>query len=116
MGIHLPQNGILEYANFQPFIDLIKKHSLAKTEIFLNILMMIPFGILYPLAFNEKNTNTIFKVFMFSLLIECIQLFMAAFMMGTRTFDVTDLITNFIGGIIGVVFISIILKIRQMRN
>ena len=115
-GIHLPQKGLLEYGNFEPFVDLLKNRPLAKTEIFLNILMMDPFGILYPIAFNKRFIKTITAALLLSLVIESAQLFMAAFMVGLRTFDVTDLITNTLGGILGVMLITVVLHFHKSKG
>ena len=115
-GIHLPHSGILQYGNFEPFVDLLKNRPLAKPEIFLNILMMIPFGILYPIAFDKKFIKTIISVFMLSLVIEATQLFMAAFMVGSRMFDITDLITNTLGGLLGFKLITIVLHLNKTKS
>ncbi len=115
-GIHLPHGGILQYGNFEPFVDLLKNRPLAETEIFLNILMMIPFGILYPIAFNKNFVKTIIGAFVLSLAIESSQLFMAAFLVGSRMFDITDLITNTLGGLIGFMLITIVLHLNKTRR
>lgn len=64
--------------------------------------MTIPFGFLYSIL--KKNINlikVIVSTFLFSLSIELTQLIMTIFLLRHRSFDVTDLITNTIGGIIG---------------
>lgn len=53
MPFTIPLNGtnilFMETANFIPFRDLMLKYDGATREIYLNILMMLPFGSLYPL-------------------------------------------------------------------
>ncbi|MDE7262182.1 MAG: VanZ family protein, partial [Oscillospiraceae bacterium] len=69
----------------------------------LNIIMTIPFGFLFPLIRNRtaKFSTTVFSCFLMSLGIELLQpLF-------TRSADVTDLINNVIGGMLGYGFYAI---------
>ncbi len=71
-------------------------------EIVLNIIMMMPFGFLIPLVKKRSIICTAMWAFTFSLSIETIQLLY--FWAGghvSRAFDVTDLITNTLGGIFG---------------
>lgn len=111
-------NLFIRTANFIPFKDLRLNRPGAIKEIILNVIMMMPFGFLYPLTKTKGIAKTVFMTFIFSLAIECSQL-VSVWWGGvtSRTFDVTDLITNTIGGLIGyLVFIilkpiiSIILK------
>lgn len=90
------------YGNIKPFNDLLLKRPGSVKEVFLNIIMTIPFGLLYSIL--KKNINlikVIVSTFLFSLSIELTQLIMTIFLLRHRSFDVTDLITNTIGGIIG---------------
>ena len=69
-------------------------------QIILNAIMTVPFGFLFPLTRRrDKRTmvSTVFVTFLLSLAIETLQPFVNSY----RTFDVTDLITNTIGGFIG---------------
>ncbi|RDU23525.1 VanZ family protein [Anaerosacchariphilus polymeriproducens] len=105
-------------ANFIPFRDLKLNYHGAVREIFLNIIMMIPFGFLYPIIKKKGILKTVIMTFFFSLIIECAQLMSA---MGggpnARAFDVTDLITNTFGGLVGYFFFvtlePVILKILK---
>lgn len=65
-------------------------------------MMTIPFGFLYSIL--KKNVNlikVIVSTFLFSLSVELTQLIMIIFLLKYRSFDVTDLITNTIGGFLG---------------
>ncbi len=108
-GFHLPGSSLFSYGNFLPFIDLIKNRPYAIREIVLNVIMLIPFGILYPLIYDKKPSNIIMMALLFSFSIESLQLFMSAFLASCRTFDITDIITNTFGGMIGII-ISYLIK------
>lgn len=100
----------MESANFIPFRDFYHNYLGAKREIILNIIMMIPFGFLYPFIRNKKLVATVSLTFFFSLIIECTQLLGSYWaILHARSFDVTDLITNTFGGFVGY-FIFVILK------
>ncbi|KGR90146.1 hypothetical protein CD30_13435 [Ureibacillus massiliensis 4400831 = CIP 108448 = CCUG 49529] len=92
----------METANFMPFRDLRLKYDGAFREIYLNILMMFPFGLLFPLIKQKGFVKTVFATFLFSFFIESYQL-LSVWWNGVqmRIFDVTDLITNTLGGALG---------------
>lgn len=98
--------------NLVPFIDVLNGRGDFVRQIGLNIIMTIPFGFLLPLVKkeNDKLHKVIFYTFLLSLSIELIQPFI-----GARSSDITDIITNTIGGIIGYIiyllFKPIIIKI-----
>ena len=83
--------------NLVPFIDV----SLGRGDFFrqvdLNVIMTLPFGFLFPLTRDKraKLCVTVFFCFLMSLGIELLQPFFG------RTSDITDLITNVIGGVLG---------------
>lgn len=85
--------------NLVPFIDVFNGRGDFLRQVGLNVMMTIPFGFLLPLI-NDKNAK-LFKVtfytFLLSLSIELLQ----PLINGFRSSDVTDLITNTLGGIIG---------------
>lgn len=96
------------YIHLKPFNDLIMGYRGATKQIILNIIMTIPFGFLCCVF--KKNSNIIgitLKTFLLSFTIEFIQLIMTIFLLHHRSCDVTDLITNVIGGIIGFVLYKI---------
>lgn len=85
--------------NLVPFIDVMERKGDFVRQVGLNVLMMIPFGILFPMT-NKKNDNFL-KVFLcaffFSFIIEVLQ----PLINGARSSDVTDIITNVLGAVIG---------------
>jgi glycopeptide antibiotics resistance protein len=95
-------NLFIETANVIPFRDLALNYDGAVREIILNVIMMMPFGFLYPIIRKKGILITIVLVFFFSLFIESSQLLSAWWgSLYSRSFDVTDLITNTFGGLIG---------------
>ncbi len=85
--------------NLVPFIDVLMGRGDFMRQLVLNVIMMIPFGFLFPLVRNEnaKLIKTILYAFLLSLSIEILQ----PLINGFRASDITDIITNVIGGIIG---------------
>ncbi len=86
--------------NLVPFIDVLNGRGDFMRQVGLNIIMTIPFGFLMPLV--KRNTGFLEVVvcaFLLSLGIELLQ----PLINGTRSADITDLITNVIGGSIGYV-------------
>jgi len=83
--------------NLTPFIDVSLGRGDFLRQVFLNIIMTLPFGFLFPLIRNKraKFGVTVFFCFLMSLSIELLQPFF------DRTSDITDLITNVIGGALG---------------
>ncbi|MBE5990482.1 MAG: VanZ family protein [Paenibacillaceae bacterium] len=84
--------------NLTPFNDFMQGHGGAVRELFLNIIMMVPFGILVPFIYKKNFLLTIKYTLGVSLIIEVFQIFSYG---GLRSFDTTDLISNTIGGIVG---------------
>lgn len=83
--------------NFNPFVDIIEQHNSAVEDVLLNIVMFIPFGVLYPLVHKEKFKETVANAFVISLCIEAIQPVLSEIRAG----DITDVITNTLGALIG---------------
>lgn len=85
--------------NLVPFIDVTSGRGDFTRQVLLNVIMIIPFGFLFPLT-NNKNSNflkTITYTILLSLSIELLQ----PLINGFRSSDITDIITNVMGGIIG---------------
>lgn len=85
--------------NLVPFIDVLMGRGDFLRQVVLNIIMTMPFGFLFPLT-QRKNARffkTVFFCFLMSLGIELLQ----PLINGFRSSDITDLITNVIGGILG---------------
>ncbi len=85
--------------NLVPFIDVSARRGDFLRQIVLNIIMTIPFGFLFPLTRNRtaKFSGTVFFCFLMSLGIEILQ----PLINGSRSSDITDLITNVAGGMLG---------------
>lgn len=85
--------------NLVPFIDVLARRGDFFRQIILNVIMTIPFGFLFPLTGNRtaKFGKTVFFCFLLSLGIELLQ----PLINGFRSSDITDLITNVIGGMLG---------------
>ena len=83
--------------NLVPFIDVSLGRGDFFRQVVLNVIMTLPFGFLFPLTRNKraKLCVTVFFCFLMSLGIELLQPFFG------RTSDITDLITNLIGGVLG---------------
>ena len=83
--------------NLVPFIDVSLGRGDFLRQVFLNIIMTLPFGFLFPLTRDKraKFGVTVFFCFLMSLGIELLQPFF------DRNSDITDLITNAIGGALG---------------
>ena len=102
------------YGNIKPFNDLILGRSGSIKEVVLNIMMTIPFGFFYSILKRNLNfIKVIISTFLFSLSIEVAQLMMTIFLLNHRSFDVTDLITNTIGGILGY---YVYIKLRKQQE
>ena len=85
--------------NLVPFIDV----SVRRGDFFRQVGLNIPFGFLFPLTRDKKAkfSATVFSCFLMSLGIELLQPFF------DRSADVTDLITNVIGGVLGYGFYAV---------
>ena len=92
--------------NLEPFIDVAFGRGDFIRQIILNVIMTIPFGFLLPLIKNKKTKllKTVLYTFLLSLGIEILQPLISGF----RSSDITDLITNVIGGIIGYIMYLIL--------
>lgn len=85
--------------NMVPFIDVLAGRGDFVRQVVLNVIMTMPFGFLFPLTQKgrAKLGRTVFFCFLMSLGIELLQPFINGFSFS----DVTDLITNVIGGMFG---------------
>lgn len=89
--------------NLMPFDDYMNGRGDVLRQIVLNILLFMPFGFILPIVTKTKLVKVSVATFLLSLGIEVLQpLFW-------RSFDVTDLITNTIGGTLGYI-VYLILK------
>ena len=83
--------------NLVPFIDVSLGRGDFLRQVLLNVIMTMPFGFLFPLTRDKRARfgETVFFCFLMSLGIELLQPFF------DRSSDITDLITNVIGGGLG---------------
>lgn len=87
-------------------------------QVLFNILMSIPFGIYLRYYFNVTFKKTLLFSFLLSLSFECLQLSGLLFVYPRpyRLFDVDDLITNTLGGVIGYAISPLIEHILPSRE
>ena len=85
--------------NLIPFVDVLKRRGDYVRQIILNIAMTVPFGFLLPMTTKRKisSVHVLFFTLILSLSIETLQFVLSS----SRTPDITDVITNFIGGAFG---------------
>ena len=105
--------GIFDFSyNFIPTIYkiIIGEYALGnwvKKMIVGNLLMFIPMGILLSLCFKNINKKNMFKyAILIPLAIEVIQLVVG------RSFDIDDLVMNFLGIVIGYYIVELVKKIK----
>ena len=91
--------------NLVPFIDASAGRGDFLRQIVLNIIMTVPFGFLFPLTRNgaAQFGTTVLFCFLMSLGIEILQ----PLIDGSRASDITDLITNVIGGVFGYILYAV---------
>lgn len=107
----------ITYIHLKPFNDLIMGYRNAVKQIILNIIMTIPFGFLCcVLKKNSTMIEVTIKTFLLSFLIEFVQLIMTVFLLHHRSCDVTDLITNVTGGILGFILYRLIRRILNLKG
>ncbi len=85
--------------NLVPFIDVTLGRGDFARQILLNIVMTMPFGFLLPLVKPGRMNlaKVILLTFLLSFGIEIMQLLLSNF----RSSDITDIITNVTGGVVG---------------
>lgn len=112
-----PFEGIFDFSyNFIPTIYkiIIGEYTLGswvKTMIVGNLLMFIPMGILLSLCFKNINKKNMFKyAILIPLTIEVLQLVVG------RSFDIDDLVMNFLGIVIGYYIVELVKKLKCLIN
>lgn len=96
LGIHHPYQPMV----LEPFRDLRLGYGNATRQLLLNVLMTVPFGFLWPLVRRRSGLlRAVGAAFLLSLCIELVQPLLPT----ARTADVTDLICNTAGGLVGYV-------------
>lgn len=76
-------------------------------EIILNILIFVPLGLYVGILF--KNLSTAGKVFSFFMVSFCFEILQ--FILRIGAFDITDIINNTLGGIIGLLLLKGLMKV-----
>ena len=90
--------------NMHPFRDLFHGYGDYMRQILLNILMLVPMGILYPISRGNRGFGmTVLAGFIFSTAIEVMQPLLHA----ERCFDITDIITNTMGAALGYAILAV---------
>ena len=82
--------------NLIPFNDIIQGNY-NKLDLFGNIILFIPLGIYISIFLNNKTIKNILSILIISLVFESCQ-----YIFGIGATDITDVITNTIGGAIGI--------------
>jgi len=90
-----------KHMNMVPFVDVLTGRGDFIRQVILNVIMTVPFGFLFPMTQTPSAGfgRTVFACFLMSLGIELLQPLINSF----RSADITDLITNVIGGMAGYV-------------
>ncbi len=84
--------------NLIPFVDVLNNRHDAVRQIWLNILMTVPFGFLLPLVQKKMNLA---KVMLASLLLSLSIELLQPLINSCRASDITDVLTNALGGMVG---------------
>lgn len=87
--------------NMVPFVDVLTGRGDYIRQVLLNVIMLVPFGFLFPMTRTPAAGfgKTVFCCLLMSLGIELLQ----PLINGSRSADITDVITNAIGGMVGYV-------------
>lgn len=85
--------------NLVPFIDVLRGRGDFFRQVGLNVIMTIPFGFLFPLI--KKGNTEILEIIVYTFLLSLGVEILQPLINGARSSDITDIITNVIGGIIG---------------
>ncbi len=99
--------------NMTPFRDVIMGYGDYERQITLNVIMTVPFGVLLPMCRNAacKSCSFIMCILSTAMLSLCIELFQPLISV-SRTSDITDLITNTVGGAVGYIAYRCFEKLR----
>ncbi len=105
-------NGGYRPMHMAAFEDLALGRPQALLQVVLNTIMLLPLGFLLPLIYDFKPLKALAIIFLTSLVIEVIQPLLSSH----RSSDITDLITNTLGGFIGIFMYEVIIKKRNIRD
>lgn len=93
----------------EPFRDVVHGYKMADLQVFLNVLLFIPFGFLVPHIFKLKGKSVVVYSFLLSTFIEMIQPMINSY----RSSDITDVICNTLGGLVGYLLYKLALKLKK---
>ena len=112
LGVHFSYMGNSRSINLIPFSEpLILNGKIDFGEIIMNVLIFIPLGIYAGILFKRWIIGKqFFLFFLISLIIEGFQ-----FVLGIGAFDITDIINNTLGGIIGLMIYIGIEKVLKIE-
>lgn len=99
-------DGVKTGFNFIPFVDAIHNYAAWDIQIIENILLFVPFGFFHCFFGKHPYRNTMFAGMLLTLTVELIQPFLSTY----RIFDVTDLITNTLGALVGILLFKLIMR------
>ncbi|BCN32706.1 VanZ family protein [Anaeromicropila herbilytica] len=107
------QVGQFRNINFIPFHEsMIVNGQVNYSEIIMNIIIFIPLGIYVEMIFSRWSTfHKVIISFLVSLMCEVLQYIFA---LGAS--DITDIINNTLGGIIGLLIIKVLIKLFNNRS
>ena len=108
LGVHFSYMGNRRSINLIPFSELlILNGKLDLAEMIMNVVIFVPLGIFAGILFKRWIIGKkLFLFFIISLIIEGLQ-----FIFGIGAFDITDIINNTLGGIIGLMIYTGIEKV-----
>ena len=97
-------------------LQLVPLLGLDPTNFALNVILFVPFGLLFPLL-SARGTagRTVVAGMLTSLTIEILQLLHAVFLDGGRATDINDLIANTLGAAIGYALLRLTLRTPLAR-
>ena len=105
--------GYLRSINLIPFSEsLIVNKTIDFSEILMNMIIFIPLGIYIEMLFSKWSTvKKISVIFIVSLMCEISQ-----FIMAIGASDITDIINNTLGGIVGLLIMHILVKLFKDKQ
>ncbi|MCH3960664.1 MAG: VanZ family protein [Solobacterium sp.] len=100
-------SGMVSRYNFDPFVDLLNGYGSPLQECIENIVLFIPFAFACRMSEKTSLWKTLLLGILYSLLIETVQPLISTI----RVFDITDIITNACGALIGAFLYSLYIRL-----
>ncbi|MGL4741270.1 MAG: VanZ family protein [Sarcina sp.] len=113
LEIPFTRMGNLRSINLIPFSEsLIVNEAIDFSEILMNMIIFIPLGIYIEMLFSRWSTiKKISIIFIVSLICEISQ-----FIMAIGASDITDIINNTLGGIVGLLIMYVLIKLFKDKH